>query len=630
MKPRRDNSELINLLLRLLPKDIREPILTYRKMAVVTKSEVVLLFAVSTAAVVFEAFGAAMIFPIVEFLQANQDVDALRQKSQFWDIAVDVLGVLGMNVSLVSLSLLVFTMVVLRQIVSYARDVYVSSLKERTFRIFTMKCFDAVMGAEKYYLQDMGSGSFAFLHYGQCNSAGSIIRAVASLWTNLLTVVAYGIIMFMAAPLASLAGCVFGVVLVVSMQWLVRRARELSVQATKHGEVYSGVLVEKYRTWNLIRLSNGLPRERKHVREQAEKLYQLNLRLAENSARMQLISGPLVVGMALVALYVTIEYLDLTPAAVMVFFLVLVRLMPLVQRFTMIRQNINVINAFLQRITEVLEETKVRTEPPAGDRQLGPLSQAIDIENVSFRYESAEGHALNDVSIHIPAGKTTAITGPTGAGKSTLIDMLPRMIAPAAGRILFDGIPIEEFSLESLRAQIGFVDQSPVIINASMLENIRYARPDATFDEVREASRLAHVDEFVELLPEKYDTVLGEGGFKLSGGQRQRLALARTFLKHASILILDEPTSALDYETERKIQKTLEAMVKDRNLTLIVIAHRLATIRNADHLVVIKEGRVLEEGPPSHLRREDSWYRTILEIDDAGTAETTPQDAQAS
>ena len=206
------------------------------------------------------------------------------------------------------------------------------------------------MKTRKYYLQEIGTGAFTFLLYDQCNSVGSLVRSITTLWVLCFTSIAYGLIMFIAAPLASLVATVFGILLVSSLNWLMRKSKFLSQKIAEQGEDYSQSLAEKYRVSNLVRLSNSLPREQQDVENRTQKLLGWNIKLAETAAKLQLITVPLMIGMSLLVLYFCVEYLDLTAIAMMVFFVAIVRLMPLVQGFAAIRQNINAIGAYVERI----------------------------------------------------------------------------------------------------------------------------------------------------------------------------------------------------------------------------------------------------------------------------------------
>ncbi|MBI3324521.1 MAG: ABC transporter ATP-binding protein [Candidatus Omnitrophica bacterium] len=230
----------------------------------------------------------------------------------------------------------------------------------------------------------------------------------------------------------------------------------------------------------------------------------------------------------------------------------------------------------------------------------------IAFERVHFRYDGREP-VLKDFSLRIPAGTTVALIGPSGAGKSTIVKLLLRFYDVTGGRIALDGIDIREAQLKALRQQTAMVSQEAILFSDSIAQNLRYGKPDATDEEIRQAARLAYADGFIERMPAGYDTEIGERGVRLSGGQKQRLAIARAFLKDAPILILDEPTSALDAESEELIKEALQRLLQGR--TALIIAHRLSTIEHADQLVVIDEGRILEQGRHAELlKNPDGLY----------------------
>jgi len=235
----------------------------------------------------------------------------------------------------------------------------------------------------------------------------------------------------------------------------------------------------------------------------------------------------------------------------------------------------------------------------------------IVFENVDFSYTGRE-NTFSDLSLTLSAGKTTGIVGSTGAGKTTLTRLLLRFAQPNSGRIVWAGKGIDEWSLKHLRSSIALVEQHITLFPTSILENIRYGDANATDEEVYEAAKIAEVSEFVNSLPEKWDTMVGEGGYRLSGGQRQRLAIARAVLKNAPLLILDEATSAVDNETEAALQRSIELVGKDR--TTVIIAHRLSTIRSANTILVMDNGKIVERGTHNDLIQKEGIYQKLWKV----------------
>ena len=265
------------------------------------------------------------------------------------------------------------------------------------------------------------------------------------------------------------------------------------------------------------------------------------------------------------------------------------------------------------RVFELLDAEPTVREPEHPRRFTEPVRGAVTLEAVAFRYQPDLPDVVQDISLDIAPGEVVALVGRSGAGKTTIASLLPRFWDVTAGRITLDGIDIRELSLDALRGAIGIVPQEPVLFSGSIRENIAYARPDASDADVLRAAQAAHAWEFIERLPEQWSTRVGERGVKLSGGQRQRIAIARVFLKDPAVVILDEATSSLDTESERYVEQALEQLLQGR--TTLLIAHRLSTVRRADRVVVLDQGRIVETGSHDELlQREHGLFARLHQL----------------
>jgi subfamily B ATP-binding cassette protein MsbA len=265
--------------------------------------------------------------------------------------------------------------------------------------------------------------------------------------------------------------------------------------------------------------------------------------------------------------------------------------------------------AAAQSVFELVDQ---QPEEDLGERTLKRARGQIEFDQVRFRYPGASRNAIDDLSLTIKAGERVALVGPSGGGKSTIANLIPRFYNLSEGQVRIDGIDLQAITLQELRRNIALVSQEVILFNDSVEANIAYGEMRGTpRSKVVEAAQAAYAMDFIEKMPEGFDTLIGEKGVRLSGGQRQRLAIARALLKDAPILIMDEATSALDNESERYIQQALETLT--RNRTTLIIAHRLSTIENADRILVIDGGQIVEQGPHQTLMQQNGVYRRLYE-----------------
>jgi len=363
--------------------------------------------------------------------------------------------------------------------------------------------------------------------------------------------------------------------------------------------------------YRVMRTFSGEDYEKRRFEAVSRENLKQNLKLVRTSA----IATPImqiIVAMAMGSLvFLAMTFMDTSTPGPFIAYITAAGLIPKpIRQLSEVYGTIQKGIAAAQSIFEQLDE---RSEDDNGQLDVSRVEGRLQIQQLMFAYQAEEGNVLNGIDLNVAAGETVALVGSSGSGKSTLASLIPRFYDFQQGDILLDGKPLKDYSLASLRRQIALVNQDVVLFNDSVASNIAYGGlEDASLEDIRNAAEAAHATEFIEAMPEGFDTLIGEDGTRLSGGQRQRLAIARALLKDAPILILDEATSALDTESERAIQNALEELMKGR--TTIVIAHRLSTIEKADKIVVMEHGSIVEVGTHQQLLAKNGTYAKLQSI----------------
>ncbi len=427
-----------------------------------------------------------------------------------------------------------------------------------------------------------------------------------------LTMVLVLLYVFSLNPRLAFAVLVVAPLLVVPIVANFRKLRRTGLSARERIGEMGAILGETLRGHRLIQTYAMEDFEAERFREANRRYY----RASRQSIRIQALNSPLMeilagVGLALVVIYAAgqIRAGQMTVGGLLSFLAAIMMLYKPLKDVTRTNIVLQVALASASRIFEVVDaENDIREKP--GATVLAPFSSALAYRGVSFSY--GEAPVLSGIDLEIRRGETVALVGPSGAGKTTLVNLLPRLYDPTGGRVTFDGVDLRDATLASLRRQIGLVTQETILFDASVRENIAYGEKAPPLEKVRAAARAACADEFIERLPQGYDTPVGEGASRLSGGQRQRLAIARAIYKDAPILILDEATSQLDTESEALVARALANLMQGR--TTLVIAHRLSTVRRADRILVIDRGRIVEEGAHSELLTRPGLYRRLHEM----------------
>ncbi len=495
----------------------------------------------------------------------------------------------------------------------YARDYFMGYIGQKVVNDIRDRLYAHVTSLSFSYFTKIPTGVIIARVINDVNLVqGALTRAPATLVQGILTMVTLtGYIFYLNWKLAT-----FSVVVLpfagVAFSRFSRRFRRASTQMQ---EEVGGLTMHLHETISGIRIVKAFGMEEHENRRFTSRNKQLFNSLMR-SIKTSAISHPVMetismVGTAVViwyALYSIIVWKIMTVGDFFSFLGALVFFYRPLKELNGINNVVQDGIAAAKRIFDVLDtQSEIKDRP--GAAALPAAIRTVEFRDVSFKYE--EDLVLKGISLTARAGETIAIVGTSGGGKTTLVNLIPRFYDVSEGAILIDGTDIRSAAIASLRSRIAMVTQQTILFNDTVRENIAYGTPGIKLDDVVKAARTAYADDFIRALPHGYDTVIGEAGVKLSGGQRQRIAIARAILKDAPILILDEATSSLDTQSEREVQKALEQLMKGR--TSFVIAHRLSTIMNADRIIVLKKGRIVEQGGHEELLNRNGEYRNLYD-----------------
>jgi subfamily B ATP-binding cassette protein MsbA len=519
------------------------------------------------------------------------------------------------EVALRNVVLVLLAAIVLKNIAAYGASLGGVVIQENIVRDLRVRLFRHLQTLPLAFFQRTKGGQLLSRIVNDTDQVKTAVSAaLASLFQNLVVIAVYVAILFGLSPRLTVLALVLTPALLFIIRPVVARLRRRSRElAAERGELTSHV-GEMIGSVKLARAYTAEEREAARFQHLAERYRKRVVRAQRFSSLTSPVSEVFAGIVTVLILWVGTKLVlagssALGPEQLIAFLAVALRLLQPLKSVANYPAVMAGAVAAADRVYEILD-----LPPDEGDRPgetAATFRDRIEYRGVSFAYEP-DTAVLRDLDLDVRRGQIVAIVGPSGAGKTTLVDLLPRFYEPTRGEILMDGVPIRRYTRASLRRLMGIVPQETILLNDTVFANVAYGRADFTLDQVRAAATAANADEFIARLPDGYDTVLGERGTRLSGGQRQRIAIARALLRDPPILILDEATSALDTESERLVQEAIDRLLRHR--TVFVIAHRLTTVQHADFIIVMSEGRIIERGNHAELHATDGLYRRLYNL----------------
>jgi subfamily B ATP-binding cassette protein MsbA len=554
-----------------------------------------------------EGTGIVMLVPLLERLDARRPAIAVSPQAELSGRTSDILSQFMDYVGLTSVEAILSAIGVIflvKGLVAFAAGTCGGHLEVKLMTRLRISLFDNYSLMNYLYYMRRDTGYFINLITVQLNSFYWSLRFFMAFFSAMI---ASGIYLLLALTVAwafGLMALIVGFMLLPFLKWLTEHVSRLSLDSAREDTRLTQLLIQILQGFKYLTTTGQTNQLRKGVVSSIQRLSGYEIRQVLASSLMSSFREPISVLFIIVIVIIQITVLNQTLAPIMVSILLFHRGLLAV---------ISIQESWQATLREIGAVELVRDEFAAqianreadGNKELGSLEYGIEFRDVCYAYDTGTGDALNHVSFFIPAKSVVALVGESGAGKTTLVDMISLLLKPRSGEVLIDRVPSPEIKLASWRRQIGYVPQETVVFDDTLANNICLWSGDIATDltvleKVRAAARFAHIADFIESLPDSYQTRAGDRGVRLSGGQRQRLGIARELFKKPSLLILDEATSALDSESENYIRQSIE--LARRQLTVVIIAHRLSTIRSVDHVFVMDKGHLVEQGPYWALR----------------------------
>ena len=536
-----------------------------------------------------EGFALAAVVPLLQLVQGGQP---MATSGRLGAAVGSALAALGIPFNLTTSLVLILALFLASQLVILAQAKLLAGSVARFEATLRMRLYKAITEADwPFFVAHKGSDLTTALMHHAVHAAQAYRMIVMTLGTLIMISVYLVLALLLSVPMTLIVG-ISGVAILFLLRGRVARGSLYGKQNTEMAFEMWSEAGEHITAAKTVKAYSVEQQTISRFDEMTSRFSGILYKDQMNQGWLKFYYDVTSMTSIYVGIYVAVTYFGMSIAFLVVFLLVFYRISPRISALQSLQTQVLVLVPAMQVVDKVTAEAEAAKEV-SGAEAVPPLSTSVIFEDVSYRY-SEGAPVLEGVSLAIPKGATVAVVGPSGSGKTTIVDLLLGVIVPSAGVVRVDDTPLTDLELPAWRNHIGYVAQDSMFFHDTVKQNIRFGSRDATDEQIAEAAKLAFADEFINALPEGYDTIIGDRGVRLSGGQRQRLALARAIVRRPEILILDEATSALDAESEQRIQVAVDQLAQ--HMTVVIVTHRYATVRNADVIHFLEHGRIVESG----------------------------------
>jgi subfamily B ATP-binding cassette protein MsbA len=554
----------------------------------------------------FEAINLGSLVPLIQMLSSPEPPGGI-----LWSSLNSLFTAVGIELNFKSLLCLIAVLFIIGQVILFHKKRLQVQLWFQMSADLKRTILEKIFHADIRYMHSQRAGQINDILTRESESAAMSIYAVTEIMTYIFFIIVYSIMLLYISVQITAICIVIATITLLFLNRLILRSKEFGVSAVESSMRLNAFVSERLNLVKLIKIFSTEGPEEHKFKIVTDQYAQKNIAFMLNGIRIETLFQVIIFFIAIVILYVSTYVYNMDLALILVFIFILVRLTDPLRQLNAQRHQLTGEIASLEKIDALISQTSEAQTIRSGTKIFNGFSDSIEYRGVGFSYVP-DIKTLDDVSFQIRKNEMVALVGASGGGKSTIVDLLIRLIEPENGRILIDNYDIKDYEIGSYHAKIGFVSQDSFLFSDTILNNICYGQGNCSSERAIISAKIAHAHDFITSLPEGYETVLGEHGTKISGGQKQRIALARALYRDPEILVLDEATSALDSESEKVIQDSI-AEIRHR-YTIIAIAHRLSTIEKSDNIFVIDNGRVVETGKHKDLVAARGVYSRFYAI----------------
>ncbi len=577
------------------------------------KYKIIIFVFIALVASLIEGIGIASFLPLIDYI--NSESDITNNENNYWVYINYLFDFVNIKITLEVILFFIFFVFLIRSLFIYILQVYSSWLYENILHKARLNAYNSYVNADYSFYSKYSTGNSINVLTTEIVRAGGYFKSIFILISTIILFLIYVILLFSISFKMSIAAVFVLLFASFIIKIITKNIRILGKKVSFANNALSELLVDRIKVFRLIKLTLQQRQSSNLISEKSNNVLINNYNVQKNAARIELFLEPLIIMFVLILVFLSINYFSISLSKLGIFLIATIRLLPLSKNILKHWNSALSSLAAFEKVIDYINNLNMNSEKNVKEQikhDFDKNIKNITFKNIHFSHKNQKEKTLSNINLKFETNQISALVGPSGSGKTTLLDLIPKLLIPNNGQILFNNKNILNISTNLIRKKIAYVSQDSIMLNDTIYNNLIFGSDKTDDDLIKKVLVDTDSFDFVNTLPNQINTIIGEGGRQLSGGQIQRLSLARALLNDPNIIILDEPTSSLDSESEHFIKTTLYKKIKNDNIIIIIVAHRLSTVLGADQIIVLNNGQISNIGSHETLIRENKWYSDAI------------------